>query len=584
MGEGTGPSNAEVAEILRSVADLLDLRGEAYKPEAYRRAARSIETLPEPLAAVVRRGGLRQVPGVGEAIAEKVTEILRDGRLAYQERLLAEIPPGVIELLRRPGVGPKTARRLWVEFGIDSPASLREAIDRGRLAGARGWGERAIARLREAAGGAGPVGRRPIEEVLPVAQRLLAAVRAGLAPEERAELAGSLRRFRESVGDVDLVVGSPRAGAIFDRAAADPMVAQVLLRGETKMTVILRGGLQVDLRVVPPESFGAALQYFTGSKDHNVRLRSAARALGLKLNEYGVYRDDRPVAGRAEADVYGALGLSWIPPELREDRGEIDLAATDSLPPLVEARELRGELHWHPGEAAGPDEVDRVLAEARRRRLDYVGVVVRGADADGRPVRLAPGARERLAERGRRRRPGEAAVWFAEEVGPDGLGAPLPEGIDYRLLRPAGDPPEGEGAGRSPAAVWALVHGTGASALGAGDAPAPRRWLGWAERRGIGAEIGPGEDRIGPEAARGIPGLRLVVATAIDRPPDDPLAAVSLGFARRAGATAERVVNAAPGGRLAVLRGRDLPAGQAATMRSSARRARAATDGSTSMR
>ncbi len=570
------PSNAAAAELLRRIADLLDLRGEAFKPEAYRRAARSVEALPEPLAQYASRGQLRQIPGIGEAIADKLSEFLRDGRLAYLEKLELEIPPGVVELMRRPGIGPKTARRLWTEFQIDGPAALGAAIDAGRLAGTKGFGERKIAQFREAAAGGAPTGRIPIERALPVARRLIAELQPALRSDERAEIAGSLRRARETIGDVDLLVGSERSGEIFDRVGASAEVASVVLRGDTKMTVLLTSGVQVDVRVVAPESYGSALQYFTGSKEHNVRLRSLARDLGLKINEYGVYRDDTAIAGRTEFDVYDAVGLSWIPPEMREDRGEIDRAATDSLPAVVEEKGIRGELHWHLPANASPDDVDRTLAEARRRRYDYVGVVVRGFDGDGEARPIRPETLERLRERTSRRRPGEAGILWAEEGTGTERGPPAAE-IHYRLIRadlrrlpPAGAPPPG---------AWGLVHLGAAPATGEGLGRW-RAWLTWGASVGLSAEIGPGSDRLDSEGGREYLALggSLLVATGIDRPEGDPTAAIALGFARRAWATPAVVRNTA--------RPEDLGGAppQDATMRSKARRARSATDGSTSMR
>ena len=310
------PSNAEAAAIFREIADLLDVLGEKFKPEAYRRAARSIESLTEELSAVAARNELRSIPGVGDAIEEKIRELLATGRIAYHDRLTHEVPPGLLEILRLPGLGPKTARRFWVELGVEGTAELKAAIDAGRLDGMKGFGAKKIEQIRAAlspapAGSSGA--RRPIEAAYPLAMAILRALRAG-APVREAEIAGSFRRGRETVGDLDVLVTSEAPEAVFDAFSKLPEVREVRLRGGTKETVVLSNGLQVDLRVVEPEAFGAALQYFTGSKDHNVRLRSLARDRGLKVNEYGVFRGDDRVAGRTEAEVYAALGLAWIPP------------------------------------------------------------------------------------------------------------------------------------------------------------------------------------------------------------------------------------------------------------------------------
>lgn len=393
--------NAEATEIFRTIADFLDLLGEKFKPEAYRRAARSIESLTEDLGAVSDRHELRSIPGVGEAIAEKIEEYLRTGSVSYYERLKREIPAGLVELMRLPGLGPKTARRFWVELGVEGPAELRDAIAAGRLVGVKGFGEKKIEQIRSAldsaAAGPGSSARRPIEEVYPVAHALVEALRAGTGAD-RVEVAGSFRRARETVGDLDILVTTKEPTKVFEVFTAHPLVGEVKMRGETKETVVLRDGLQVDLRVVRPEEFGAALQYFTGSKDHNVRLRSLARDRGLKVNEYGVFRGEERVAGATEEDVYACLGLAWIPPELREGRAEIEEAARGKLPSLVSEADLRGDLHLHPAPDAQPGELERVVAEARARRYTYVGVIVAGVRDDGTYWILSDATRTRLRE------------------------------------------------------------------------------------------------------------------------------------------------------------------------------------------
>ncbi len=388
------PSNAEASEIFRNIADLLDVLGEKFKPEAYRRAARSIESLTEELARVAARDELRTIPGVGEAISEKIREYLAHGTVAYYERLRREVPPGVVELMRLSGLGPKTARRFWVELGLEGPAELSDAIDRGRLDGVKGFGPKKIEQIRAtlraartapAEGG----GRLPIERAYPLAERIARALR-GVPGTDRVEAAGSFRRRRETVGDLDILVTSAAPAKVFDAFSALPEVREVRARGDTKETVVLANGLQVDLRVVEPSSFGAALQYFTGSKEHNVHLRSIARARGLKINEYGVFREEERVGGGTEEEVYASLGLPWIPPELREDHGEIDAAARGELPRLVTEDDRVGDLHVHLAPVASPTQVDRLVAEARAQRLSYVGFVLGEVDALGQ-VRTLPG-------------------------------------------------------------------------------------------------------------------------------------------------------------------------------------------------
>ena len=528
-------TNAEVAETFREIADVLDVLGEKFKPEAYRRAARSIESLTEDLRAVAARKELRTIPGVGEAIGEKIGELLTTGHLEYYERLKKEVPPGILDLLKVPGLGPKTARRFWLELGVEGPAELASAIDTGRLAGVKGFGPKKIEQIRGAldAVKGRPSGRLAIEHAFPIAQRLLRGLReSGTAKE--VEIAGSFRRCRETVGDLDILATSSEPERVFDTFSGLPEVGSVQLRGGTKETVLLTNGLQVDLRVVEPEEFGAALVYFTGSKDHNVHLRTIARDRGLKINEYGVFRGEERIGGRTEADVYATLQLAWIPPELREDRGEIESAAKGPLPPLVEPRDLLQELHVHLPPKAGPKEVDRLIAEARARRLRYVGCVV-ASTADGGTYTAPAPVRERLrAAAGR-----GLSVGLAIEVGPAGP-PPDPGGpaYDYAIVRPAsGAPDPSRTAAMAPLRIGLVAH--------VGNGPSARRWIDWARSSGAAIEVGPGPDRLDSSGARVAreAGVPLVVPTGLGLAEDDPTAPIALGFARRAGAGPDAVRN-----------------------------------------
>jgi len=537
-------SNAEAAEIFRTIADLLDLLGEKFKPEAYRRAARSIESLTEDLATVATRGDLRSIPGVGEAIADKTEEYLKTGTIPYYEKLKRQVPPGLVELMRLPGLGPKTARRFWVELSVEGPTELSDAIAAGRLNGMKGFGEKKIEQIRSAlaaaAAGPGPV-RRPIDEVYPVALGLLRAIREG-AVVDRAEVAGSFRRARETVGDLDLLVTSKDPSTVFETFSRYPLVSEVKMRGETKETVVLTGGLQVDLRVVKPEEFGAALQYFTGSKDHNVHLRSLARDRGLKVNEYGVFRDEERLAGASEEEVYAALGLAWIPPELREDRGEIELAAERKVPALVSESELVGDLHLHLPPDAPPEAADRLVTEGRRRGYVYLGCVVGGLRADGTPWMLPEATRSRLGELSSPKLRVLRALEVSAGPIPAELAAIAP---DYRILRPtvgaAGD--TGSTPVGPPAALVAHV--------GASSAPEPAalaRWVDLARRAGAAIEVGPGPERldsVGGRQAREA-GVKVHLPTGLAGSPEDPTRLVALGFARRAGLSAREIWNTRP--------------------------------------
>ncbi|MGD0249456.1 MAG: helix-hairpin-helix domain-containing protein [Thermoplasmata archaeon] len=547
------PSNAEAAEIFRNIADLLDVLGEKFKPEAYRRASRSIETLPEDLGKFAARDELRAIPGVGEAIAEKIREYLTTGQVSYYERLRREVPPGLVELMHLPGLGPKTARRFWTDLGVEGPAELEGAIAQGRLDSVKGFGPKKIEQVRTAlaqarTAPASGTARVPIESAYPVAERIVRALR-GRARNDVVEVAGSFRRRRETVGDLDILVTSEEPERVFDTFSALPEVREVRLRGGTKETVLLTNGLQVDLRVVEPASFGAALQYFTGSKDHNVHLRTIARDRGLKINEYGVFRGEELIGGRTEEEVYGTLGLPWIPPELREDRGEVEAAARGVVPSLVRAEDLTGELHLHLPSTATASDVTHLLRDARTRGLSYLGVVVAGVASDGNPFSL-PAATLAALEAGRK---DGLELGRALESGP----GPLPPALrgvsaEYRIVRATASEPELSAVEAGGPPPFLVAH-LGSAGGGAGSW---RGWVEWARATDSAVEVGPGPERLDSTAARlaresEVP---LAVPTGVGAPPDDPTAPIALGFARRAGAGPTDVCVRGPSGRPVALR------------------------------
>ena len=324
-------ANADVARTLERIADLLEIRGEnAFKSRAYRLAAVQVENLAEQLTDILaREGSLDPIEGFGPAISDKMTTLLQTGRSPYLEQLEAEIPPTLLEITGLPGVGPRTAAMLWKEAGITTLPDLEEACRGGRLAGLPRMGARTVEKILAACEqqrSSGSRQRRPRDSVRPLVEALLAALRA-LPAAQRVEVAGSYRRGRDTVGDLDVLVATSSPREVLVSFAALPQVSQVLARGDTKSSVEI-DGLQVDCRAVAPDQFGAAWQYFTGSQAHNIRLRGMALRLGLTLNEYGVFRNDdgERVAGETEEEVYAALGLRWIPPEQREDRGEVEAA------------------------------------------------------------------------------------------------------------------------------------------------------------------------------------------------------------------------------------------------------------------
>ncbi len=368
-------TNREIAEILRRIGDMLDILGEnRFKVIAYRRASENILARGRDLRTDWQAGTLQEIPGIGQAIADKIDELLTTGRLEYYERLQDEVPAGVVSLLEIPDVGPKTAKLLWEGLGLQSVPEVEAAARNGRLRDLPGLGARSEAKIL-----AGiealyrRSGRIPLGSAWPVATGLLAKLQADCPEVQNTAVAGSLRRMRSTIGDIDLLAASEAPAAVMRAFASLPRVAEVVLSGQTKMTVRLHDGLQVDLRVLEPDRWGAALQYFTGSQAHNVRVRELAQKQGLSLSEYGFKRADgteRLCAG--EEEVYEALGLPWIPPELREDRGEIQAALAGELPPLIERQEIRGDLHAHSDWSDGAASLEEMAEAARAQGYAYL--------------------------------------------------------------------------------------------------------------------------------------------------------------------------------------------------------------------
>ncbi|HEV8674573.1 MAG TPA: DNA polymerase/3'-5' exonuclease PolX [Methylomirabilota bacterium] len=364
--------NFEVAECFHEIADLLEIREEnVFRIRAYRRAAQQLENLAEDVVEALAAG--KKIPGIGADLAAKIHEYAERGAIAYLDELRIGLPRGVRQLMGLSGVGPKTARLLFERLGIDSIERLEEACRSGRILETPGIRQKTCEnilrgietwRLGQA--------RLPLAKALPLADALVRALRASSAVDA-IEVAGSLRRRVETVGDIDILVTSNRPAAVLDRFVDLPAVAAVLARGETKASIRHRENLQVDLRVVEPDAFGAALQYFTGSKNHNVKLRELAVRKKLKISEYGVFDErGRRVAGRTEEEVYGAVGLPWIPPELREDGGEIEAAAAGRLPPLIEPGHIRGDLHAHTEWSDGHHPLEALVAAAEARGYEYI--------------------------------------------------------------------------------------------------------------------------------------------------------------------------------------------------------------------
>ena len=393
MAAGVMVHNEDVAAAFDEMGDLLAIQGQnPFRIRAYRRAAQVVRGLPRELAEMAGTEAYDALPGIGVDLAGKIGELIRTGNLRALLNLRRQVPGGLRELLDLPGLGPARVRALRQELGIKSCDDLRRALTAGRLQRVRGFGAVLQKRLRtaltERATRASPE-RLPLSAAAQYAEPLKAFL-AGVAGVVRVEIAGSYRRGRETVGDLDVLISARRGSSPFEALKSYRDLRALTSQGTTKASGVLRNRLQVDFRVVQPESFGAALQYFTGSRDHNIRMRRRAQERGFKLSEYGLFRDSARVAGRTEEEVFAALGLPWIEPELREDRGEIEAAERHALPHLIKRSDLQGDLHVHTDASDGLEPLDKMMQAARRSGLRYFAVtdhakylgIVHGLDAE----------------------------------------------------------------------------------------------------------------------------------------------------------------------------------------------------------
>lgn len=372
-------TNADIARVLSEIGALLEIKGEnRFKIRAYERAAEAIAGLGQDVPALREAGELRTIPGVGAGIAEKIEELLDTGECAHHRELLREIPATVFEMLRVPGVGPKTAKLLIERRNITTVEELERAARAGALRDLPGLGEkteqemlRGIAHLREYSK------RATLGRAWAAAESIMDGLRAD-APVDRMEAAGSLRRMRETIGDIDILITSEQPEAVMERFVGLGLAAEVIARGPTKSSILTSDGIQADLRVVPPESFGAALQYFTGSKQHNVKLRDLAVRRKIKLNEYGAFRveggEEGRLGGRTEDEMYAALGLPLIAPELREDQGEIEAAREGRLPELIQLSDIRGDLQMHSDWSDGHHDIAEMARAAKALGYRYLAI------------------------------------------------------------------------------------------------------------------------------------------------------------------------------------------------------------------
>jgi len=374
--------NPEIARIFEEVADVLEIQGaNPFRIRAYRNATRTVETLTTPLRKWVDENRLlTDLPGIGKEMANHIREMVETGTLGFRDELLAEVPRSLIELMRLPGLGPKKAKKIHDELGISSVEEVEAAAKDGRIAALPGFGAKSQEKILAGIAEYRLHGSRVL---LTDAERFVEPLLAYLreTPEvERLEVAGSYRRRLETVGDIDLLAIASQPIPVMERFRGYPQVDKILMAGDTRSSVVLGSGLQVDLRVVPQECYGAALVYFTGSKEHNVKLRRRAVERGLRISEYGVFRvqernqeeEGEFVAGREEADVYASVSLDWVPPEMREDRGEIEAAAAGRLPHLIRVQDLRGDLHMHSTWSDGRNSIEEMVEACAARGYEYM--------------------------------------------------------------------------------------------------------------------------------------------------------------------------------------------------------------------
>lgn len=367
--------NEEIARIFERMARVLAFKGQdRFRIMAYERAAVSIRDLEEDLASIAQQGTLQEIPGIGHDLAEMIDEYVRTRKMKRYDRECKGIAAGLIDLMSIPGLGPKTLALLHKKFRVNCLDDLKKCLDQAATAKLKGFGQKKIDNIKRGIDlWVSSQQRMLLGVALPLAENLLTELRK-IKLIERAEVAGSLRRRRETIGDIDVLIISKDSPGALQQAVKLPLVKQVLAVGDTKATVIVEGGIQVDIRAVARDSYGAALQYFTGSKQHNIHLRTLALKRGLKFNEYGVFRGSKRVGGKEEAEVYALMDMPVMPPETREDRGEIEAAIAGRLPKLIELSDLRGDLHTHTTYSDGKSTLEEMVAHAAELGYDYIAL------------------------------------------------------------------------------------------------------------------------------------------------------------------------------------------------------------------
>jgi len=369
--------NQELAKILYEIADYLEIEGVAFKPYAYQKVAITLETLEEDVEDIYKKGGIKkleEIPGVGKNIAEKIEEHIKTGRIKYYEQFKKRLPLKLDELMRVEGMGPKKIKVLYQKLGIKDLKTLEKAAKSHKIAPLFGFGEKTEKNILEGITFLKrSKGRFLLGEILPTVKEVYEKLK-NLKEVEKVSTAGSVRRMKETIGDVDILVISKSPGKIMDFFVKLPGVIKIWGKGSTKASVRTREGFDIDIRVLPKKSYGAALQYFTGSKEHNIVLRKIAIDKGLKLSEYGLFRGSKMIAGKTEEEIYKVLGMQCPPPEMRENQGEIEIALKNKLPKIIEYDDIRGDLHCHSDWNGGVNSIEEMAKAAIKMGYEYIGI------------------------------------------------------------------------------------------------------------------------------------------------------------------------------------------------------------------
>ena len=366
--------NKQVAEILNEIADILELEDVQFKPRAYRRAALGVESLPEDIAMVAKKGKLENIPGIGKSIAETITEFCKTGKVKYLEKLRKKTPIKVGELSHIEGVGPKTIKKLYQKFKVKNVKELQKIAKEGKIAKLKGFGETIEENiLRGIKISKKSKGRMILGFAWPIAEGIIKELKKS-RDVKRVDVAGSLRRKKETVGDIDILVASPAPKKVIELFTKLKPVTRVLVKGSTKASVKMESDVQVDIRVIPENIYGAALQYFTGNKIHNIKTRQIAIKKGYKLSEYGLFKGKKIIAAKTEEEIYKKLGLQYIPPEIRRDQSELETAAKNNIPQFIRVKDLQGDLHMHTTASDGGNSIEEMAKAAKQLGRKYIAI------------------------------------------------------------------------------------------------------------------------------------------------------------------------------------------------------------------